>query len=105
MPLQDSVGTIPVVWHFVLLQDSVHSSLSPAAHFSSSPQGWEGQPHSEWTSHLPDRNSYHGSIGELSASSMSSLVQPLSSEQMMSVVQLEHYLNNLMVSHVFINKI
>ncbi|PVD19716.1 hypothetical protein C0Q70_20207 [Pomacea canaliculata] len=76
--------------------DSVHSSLSPAAHFSSSPQGWEGQPHSEWTSHLPDRNSYHGSIGELSASSMSSLVQPLSSEQMMSVVQLEHYLNNLM---------
>ena len=44
----------------------------------------------------------HGSMGELSASSVSSLVQPLaqptSAEQMMSVVQLVKYLHNLMVS-------
>jgi hypothetical protein len=45
----------------------------------------------------------HGSLGELSAVSVTSLMQPsqtqaAAAEQMMSVVQLVKYLNNLMVS-------
>lgn len=65
-----------------------------------SPQAWDTSP-GEGEGQGMD-TSDHGSMGELSASSVSSLVQPLaqptSAEQMMSVVQLVKYLHNLMVS-------
>ncbi|XP_076443854.1 rho guanine nucleotide exchange factor 28-like isoform X2 [Babylonia areolata] len=73
-------------------------STSSAAQ-GSSPQAWEAQ--SPGGGEGPGLDSSdHGSMGELSSSSVSSLVQPLaqpsSAEQMMSVVQLVKYLHNLM---------